>query len=489
MVSRFVATNYQLPITNYQSMNPADLAFTPALEQARLVRNKEVSPLELVQLYLERIERLNPQLGCYFTVMAEMAIAQAQTQTQMLAEADKSTELPPFFGVPIAIKDLNPVADVPCCYGNPALRDRIATYDDVVVTKVKQAGFIILGKTATSELGSFPYTEPTGFPPARNPWNPEYTPGGSSGGAAAAVAAGLCAIAQGSDAGGSIRGPAFCCGLVGIKPARGRVSYAPFGDRLSGVAANGPIARTVMDAAALLDVISGYVTGDPYWLPEPNSSFLAAAMQPPSSLRIAFTNSLPEIGTADSVCQQAVLGAVRLLEAMGHRVEEGCPDFTGLIEPFTTVWQAGVAYAGIPKEVLQPMNQWLLERSGSAGDYLRAVDAVHAIARRIIAFFDSVDVLILPTYMHPPIRVGEWAALSPEETLQKIINWVAPCPPFNASGLPAIAIPTGFAPNGLPIGIQIVGRPTAEATIIAIAAQLEVDKFWSQHRPVMGSNG
>jgi amidase len=466
-------------------MNPVELAFTPALEQAQLVRTKEVSPLQLVQLYLARIERFNPQLGCYFTVMAEMAIAQAKSQTEMLAQADKSTELPPFFGVPIAIKDLNPVADVPCTYGSSALRDRLATYDDGVVTKIKQAGFIILGKTATSELGSFPYTEPMGFPPARNPWNPEYTPGGSSGGSAAAVAAGLCAIAQGSDAGGSIRGPAFCCGLVGIKPTRGRVSYAPLGDRLSGVAANGPIARTVTDAAALLDVMSGYVTGDPYWLPAPKPSFLAAATQPPSSLRIAFTNSLSQIGTADPVCQQAVLGAVRQLEAMGHQVEEGCPDLAGLIEPFTTVWQAGVAYAGIPKEVLHPMNQWLLERSGSAGDYLRAVDAVQVIARRIVAFFDSVDVLILPTYMHPPIRVGEWAELSPEATLQRIINWVAPCPPFNASGLPAIAIPTGFTPNGLPIGIQIVGRPTAEATIIALAAQLEVDKFWNQHRPAM----
>lgn len=468
-------------------MNSIDLAFAPALEQARLIRHKEVSPLELVQLYLERIEQFNPQLGCYFTVMAEMAIAQAQTQTEMLAGTQDPAELPSFFGVPIAIKDMNSVADVPCSYGSPALRDRVATYDDAVVTKVKQAGFIILGKTATSELGSFPYAEPTGFPPACNPWNPEYTPGGSSGGSAAAVAAGLCAIAQGSDAGGSIRGPAFCCGLVGIKPARGRVSYAPLGDQLSGVAANGPIARTVSDAAALLDVMSGYVTGDPYWLPAPNPSFLAATMRSPARLRIAFTNSLPQIGTADPVCQQAVLGTVRLLEAMGHQIEEGCPDFTGLIEPFTAVWQAGVAYAGLPKEILQPMNQWLLEQSGSAGDYLRAVAQVQVIARQIVAFFDSVDALILPTYMHPPIRVGEWAALSPEETLQKIINWVAPCPPFNASGLPAIAIPTGFAPNGLPIGIQIVGRPTDEATIIAIAAQLEVDKFWSQHRPAIGN--
>lgn len=462
-------------------MNPVDLAFTPALEQARLIRSKEVSPLELVELYLKRIQQMDCQLGSYFTVMAELAIADAKAKTQQLAQVGDASLLPPFFGVPISIKDLNCVAGVRCTYGTPALMNNQATYDDGVVTRIKQAGFIILGKTATSELGSLPYTEPAGFPPTRNPWNLDYTAGGSSGGAAAAVAAGLCAIAQGSDGGGSIRGPAFCCGLVGIKPARGRVSNAPVGDRLGGIATIGTLARTVADAAALLDVMSGYMTGDPYWLSDPEPSFLAAADpgrhgQP---LSIAFATTVPPLGEADFACQQAVLETVKLLEELGHKVEPGCPDFTGLIEPFTTVWQAGVAYSGIPKEALQPMNQWLLERTGSAGDYLQAVSQMQVVARQIVAFFERVDVLVLPTYMHPTIRVGEWADLSPEETFQKIIRWVAPCPPFNASGQPAIALPTGFDSNGLPIGVQLIGRPAAETTLIALAAQLEAVKPWS----------
>jgi amidase len=464
-------------------MNQIDLAFTPALEQARLIRTKEVSPLDLVELYLERIQRLDSQLGSYFTVMAESAIADAKTKTEILTKGDTS-ELPPFFGVPISIKDLNSVAGVRCTYGTPALMNKQATYDDGVVIKIKQAGFIILGKTATSELGSLPYTEPAGFLPTRNPWNLHYTAGGSSGGAAAAVAAGLCAIAQGSDGGGSIRGPAFCCGLVGIKPSRGRVSHAPVGDRANGISALGPLARTVADAAAFLDIVSGYVTGDPYWLPDPNPSFLAAtAFQQLNPLRIAFATTLPPLGEADVVCQQAVLETVQLLAERGHTVEPGCPDFTEMIEPFTKVWQAGVAAAGIPQEMLQPMNRWLLEQTTSAGEYLQAVSQMQVIARQIVAFFDSVDVLVLPTYMHPTIRVGEWANLTPEETLQKIIHWVAPCPPFNASGQPAIAIPTGFDSNGLPIGVQLVGRPAAETTIIALAAQLEAANPWNQHRP------
>ena len=466
-------------------MNQVDLAFTPALEQAQLIRRREVSPVELVELYLERIQRLDAQLGSYFTVTAELAIADAKAKTQHLAQAKDATDLPPFFGVPISIKDLYPVAGVRCTYGTPALMNNQATYDDGVVTRIKQAGFIILGKTATSELGSLPYTEPAGFPPTRNPWNLDYTPGGSSGGAAAALAAGLCAIAQGSDGGGSIRGPAFCCGLVGIKPSRGRVSNAPVGDRLNGIASVGPLARTVADAAALLDVMSGYVTGDPYWLPDPEPSFLAASEEGrhwQKKLRIAFATTVPPFEKADEVCQQAVLETVQILEELGHIVEPGCPDFTDLISPFTTVWQAGVAYSRVPKEALQPMNRWLLEQTGSVGDYLQAVSQMQVMARQIVAFFKSVDVLVLPTYMHPPIRIGEWANLSPEETLQKIIHWVAPCPPFNASGQPAIALPTGFDSNSLPVGVQLVGRPAAEATLIALAAQLEAVKPWN-HRP------
>ncbi|WP_413199136.1 amidase [Nostoc piscinale] len=463
-------------------MNETDLAFTPAVELARLIRHREVSPLELVEIYLQRIERLNPQLGSYFTVTAELAIADAQAKTEMLATA---AELPPFFGVPISIKDLNTVAGVPCTYGSPALLNNIPNYDDGVVTRIKQAGFIILGKTATSEIGSFPYTEPTGFPPSRNPWNLEYTSGGSSGGAAAAVAAGLCAIAQGSDGGGSIRGPAACCGLVGIKPSRGRVTKAPVGDRLGGIAVNGPIARTVADAAAMLDAISGYFTGDPYWLPDPEPSFLAATQSKVSGLRIAFSTQILPLGTADANCQQGVLQTVQLLEQLGNTVTEACPDFSGLVEPFQIVWQAGVAASGLPVEALQPVNRWLLARTGSVAEYLRALSQLQIVSRQIVAFFENFDVLVLPVYLHSPMRVGEWAALSPEETFQNIMRWVAPCPPANATGQPAIALPVGFDSHGLPISVQLVGKPAAEATLISLAAQIEAAKPWIQHRPAL----
>lgn len=469
-------------------MNPIDLAFASALEQAQLIRQREVSPLELAELYLDRIQQFDAQLGSYFTVASDIALADAKAKTEQLAQTKDISELPPFFGVPIAIKDLNAVEGIRCTYGAPVLMDKIAAFSDGVVMRIQHAGFTILGKTATSELGSLPYIDQPGFPPTRNPWNLDYTAGGSSGGAAAAIAAGLTPIAQGSDAGGSIRGPAFCCGLVGIKPARGRVSFTPVGDYLNGIATNGPLARTVADAAALLDVMSGYVTGDPYWLPDPETSFLDATRQAPSQLRIAFSTSVQPIGEAAKVCQQSVRETVQLLEEMGHIVEPNCPDFTGLIEPFKKVWAASVPASGIPKQALSPMNQWIAEQSGSAGEYLQAVHQMQIVSRRIVGFFEAFDVLVLPTYMHPAIRVGEWASLNPAETLEKIVTWIAPCPPFNASGLPAIAFPTGVDPTtGLPVGVQLVGRPAAEATLIALAAQLEARKPFRDRPPAFAS--
>ena len=461
-------------------MNKVDLVFTPALELAKLIRAGEVSPLELMEIYLERIELLNPHLGSYVTVMAEQAIADAKIKTNLLSKIE---ELPQLFGLPIPIKDLNSLAGVSCSFGNAALQNNIPDYDDGVVLKIKQAGMIPIGKTATSELGSFPYTEPNGFPPARNPWNLEYTPGGSSGGAAAAVAAGLCPFAHGSDGGGSIRGPAACCGIVGIKPSRGHVSNAPGGDRFCGIATNGPLARTVADAAALLDVMSGYITGDPYWLPDPESSFLTATQIQPVKLRIAFTTNLPFFGEVDANCKQGVLQTVKLLEELGHIVEEKCPDFSSLIKPFQIVWQTGTAASDIPVEILQPMNQWLFKQNYSVTEYLNAVFQMQIAARQIISFFDTVDVLVLPVYMHSPIRIAEWSDLSPEATFEKIVNWVAPCPPANATGQPAIALPVGFDENGVPIGVQLVGKPAAETTLIGLAAQLEAASPWQGHSP------
>ena len=460
-----------------------DLAFTSALKQARLIRDRQISPLELTQLYLARIEKYNPQLGCFYYVAAESAIADAKQKTEQLARTQDIQELPPFFGVPTAIKDMKAVAQMPVSYGVAALKDTIATYDDGVVAKIKQAGFIILGKTATSELASFPYTEPPGFPPTRNPWNLSYTPGGSSGGSAAAVAGGLCPIAIGGDAGGSIRGPAFCCGLVGIKPSRGRVSHAPVGDRLNGIAINGMLAHTVADAAAFLDVISGYISGDPYWLEDPAIPFLKATQQQLPQLRVGFATSMLPVGDAAPACQQSVKEIVGILGSMGHELVPQTLDVTELIQPFKTIWAAAVAASGVPPAALSEMNRWVLSQSGTAGEYLQAVAQMQVIAREIVNLFVNIDVLVLPTYMHPTIEVGEWQDLTPEETFERIVNWILPCPPFNTTGQPVINIPTGLNSQGLPIGVQIVGKPKEEATIIALAAQIEQAKPWIHLHP------
>ncbi|MBF2036222.1 MAG: amidase [Leptolyngbyaceae cyanobacterium T60_A2020_046] len=465
-------------------MDATDLAFTPALAQARLIRDGVVSPLDVTEVYLARIERLNPALGSYFAVAAEQAIADATAKTEYLATHPDT--LPPFFGVPISIKDLNPVAGIPCSYGIPAARNRIAEKDDGIIPSIRDAGFVILGKTATSQLGSFPYTEPPGFPPARNPWNPDYTPGGSSGGAASALAAGLCAIAQGSDGGGSIRGPAFCCGLVGMKPSRGRVSFAPVGERLNGMATNGPLGRTVADAAALLDVMSGYIVGDPYWLNDPPYSFLEATQRSPQALRIGVVSELPPIGEVHPTCAQAVLDTAKRLEALGHCVEPiDPPNLSALIEPFTIAWQSIVVEPQIPWFLLEKMNRWLAWRAWrtGVGAYLRAMTQLQQVSRHIVTHFNPYDIVLLPVYMHPTIRIGEWKRLGCAQTLENIVNWIAPCPPFNASGQPAIAIPTGFDERGLPIGVQLVGRPAADTQVFALAAQLEQAQPWATRRP------
>jgi amidase len=454
------------------------------LTQAQLIRAGEISPLELTELYLQRIEALNPRLGSFFYVGAEAAIATAKQQTERLVQG--TDNLPPFFGIPIGVKDLNPVAGSPCSYGIKAACDRIAQQDDGIVYKLKQAGFIILGKTATSQLGSLPYTEPPGFAPARNPWNLDYTPGGSSGGAAASVAAGLSPIAQGSDGGGSIRGPAACCGLVGIKPSRGRISFAPVGERLNGLAASGPIARTVADAAALLDVMAGYIPGDPYWLPDPDPAFVVYSQRPPGVLRIGFSTTIPPMGSAIAESADVVTQTAQRLDALGHQVEAvTLPDLGDLVEPFTILWRSVLAETKVPWVVLDKMNRWLLLRTWflRAGQYLRAVTQVQRTARRVVEFCQPYDVLLLPVYLHPTIAVGEWANLSSPETLKRVIHWVAPCPPFNASGQPVITVPTGFDARGLPVGVQLVGRPGDEATLISLAAQLEQAHPWSHHRP------
>lgn len=467
-----------------------ELAFAPALEQGRLIRERQISPLELVDLYLQRIEQWDAQWGSYVTVMAPQARAQAQALGDRLLTLDPQT-LSPLWGVPLSIKDLHPVAGVPCSYGLAVARQRVAQADEGVVARLRSADLVFLGKTATSQLASLPYTEPPGFPPTRNPWNPAYTPGGSSGGAAAAVAGGLCALAQGSDGGGSIRGPAHCCGIVGLKPSRGRVSMAPVGDCMGGAAVQGPLGRTVADTAALLDVMAGYIPGDPYWLADPPQSFLTQALQgsqgslPP--LRIGFTSTIPPLGTAAEPCDLAVQTTARRLEALGHHlVPYEFPDLTPLIEPFTVVWQCVVAQTQIPWFVLEKFNRWLAWRSlwVGSGAYLRALTQMQRVGRQIVEAMGDLDALVLPVYLHPPIPVGQWQSLSSPQILRQVIQWIAPCPPFNASGQPSLSVPVGDVDSqGLPLGVQLVGRPGADGLVLALGAQLEAAHPWPLYPP------
>jgi amidase len=230
----------------------------------------------------------------------------------------------------------------------------------------------------------------------------------------------------------------------------------------------------------MLDAISGYFLGDPFWLNNPEPCFLDSRTK--VGLNIAFSTSIPSVGEADGNCQQGVLKAVRLLEELGHNVVEKCPDISGLVEPFQVVWQAGVAAARIPPQILQPLNRFLLERTGSAGEYLQAVTQMQILSRQIVSFFDPIDILVLPVYLHSPMKIGEWSQLNPDDTLERIIKWIAPCPIANATGLPAMSIPMGFDANGLPLSVQLIGKPAAEATLISIASQLEMVNPWVQHQ-------
>jgi amidase len=463
-------------------MNDPDLAFTSALDQAKLIADRKISPLELTELYLQRIEQLNPKFGAFFHIAAEQAIVDAKAKTEALVNLET---LPPFYGVPTAIKDLNPVEGMPCSYGIKVAKNRMADRDDYITRRIKKAGFVILGKTATSQLGSLPYVEPNGFPPTLNPWNPNYLAGGSSGGAAVAVAAGLCAMAHGSDGAGSIRIPAACCGLVGLKPSRGRVSNAPVDELFSGCVVSGGLTRTVADAAAFLDAIEGYEVGDPFWLPSPETSFLQESQREPKTLKIGFALGIPPIGDCDDECKSVVLSTAKQLEALGHIVEPiefGEFDGRELIEPFAIAWQTQTD-VGVPGLFLDGINRqlWFKAQFYRAGKYIKARQNLYRFGRKVVEVCHPYDVILLPTLMRPALKVGEFDRLGYQKLLDSLVNWFAPCPLFNASGQPAIALPCGISSQGIPLSIQLVGCPADEVTILQLATQLATQLAFLHH--------
>lgn len=458
-----------------------ELAFLSAVEQARLIRAREVSSTEIVRLYLERIERLDPELNAFVTVCGEAALEHA-------AALDGESGDEPFRGVPIAVKDLTPTAGIRTTFSSHAYADFVPDYDTAVVRRMREAGFVIVGKTNTPEFGTTAFTESDLNGTTRNPWDPTRTSGGSSGGAAAALAAGLIPIAHGTDGGGSIRIPASCCGVFGLKPSRGRVSSAPFGS-LEGLSTAGPLSRTVEDAAHLLDVLAGYEPGDPWWAPPPDGSFAGAAAAPPGTLRVAVTSTPPIETPVSSECIAALHSAAALLTELGHEVVEATPPWADpdLFHTFIEVWQAGVALHPIDDlSLMTPLNRGLVEsaRASSAVDYVRAVASLQLIARRTVAFWQETDVVLTPTLAMPPVPVG-WQE-SVDGAIEQLLRNTE-FTPFtaiaNLTGLPAASLPLHRTEDGLPIGVQAIGPPAGEAVLLSLAAQVETVRPWAHERP------
>jgi len=472
----------------------SDLMFRPASELAGMVRAGEVSSRELVEISLARIEELNPQLNAFVEVDPERALA--------VADEVGAGDERPFAGVPIAIKNNRALQGWRYTNGCSLMQDFIAPYDHSVVRRLKQAGFVIVGTTTLPEYGILPVSEARIFGPTRNPWDLERTPGGSSGGAAAAVASGMVPVAHGNDGGGSIRIPAACCGLVGLKPARGRISAAPdMGDSSLGI--DGVLTRTVADTAAVLDVLAGYEPGDATWAPPPAEPFALSAADRPARMRIAAT-TLPPTADAvvDPLCARAVQDAAGLLRSLGHEVEEVDPPWQveGLAEMFGAAFSIhvalSIAYSGvvagrgageIAEKDMEPMSWAIYSMVGglNAVEGMGVAVQLQAFARRLVSFLAPYDALLTPALAERPLPLGtlDTGAPDPMSTFTRSGLFTPFTPVFNASGQPGISLPLFHGEDGLPLGVQLVGRPAGEATLLGLAAQLEEALPWNDRRP------
>jgi amidase len=454
-----------------------------ALEQGVAIRAREVSSLELLDHYLARVERLDAELGAFVTVTAERA----------RAAAGSVTAKGPLAGVPTAIKDLNSTAGVRTTYGSALFADFLPDFSDELVLRIEAAGMVSLGKTNTPEFGSPCYTEPAVAPPAVTPWDTNRMAGGSSGGAAAAVAGGLVAVAQGSDGGGSIRIPASCCGLFGLKPSRGRISGSPMYGEVTGLATAGSLARTVRDAAALLDVMAGRAVGDPFWAPEEAQSFLSACDREPGRLRIA-RFSAPVIADADvdPECIGAWQHASILLESLGHDVVDIEPPLPRDAVPvFETCWAVLTALSTVnlppgAKAQLRPLTRWLGEwgERVSGPEFGLALGELRRVAARTLAAVASYDAVLTPTLAQPPLRVGalrdDEDPAADFEAQKRFTPWTSI---WNVTGSPAVSLPLHQTPDGLPVGVMLAARPGDEATLLSLSAQVEGASPWSDRHP------
>ncbi|MEO8193776.1 MAG: amidase [Gemmatimonadales bacterium] len=489
-----------------------DYSSHDALSLAELVRTRQVSARELVDAAIARIESLNPKLNAVIHKMYDGALRQA----------DEPRRGGPFEGVPFMLKDLlSWYAGEPTTSGSRFFRGWVPPHDTEIVQRYRRSGVIVVGKTNTPEFGLTPYTEPELFGPAHNPWDTTRTTGGSSGGSAAAVASGMVPWAGGGDGGGSIRIPASCCGIFGLKPTRGRTPAGPLaGEHWQGAAIEHCLTRSVRDSAAMLDATAGPDVGAPYWATPPSRPFLEEVGAPPGRLRIAFT-STPFLGhSVHEDCKAALADTVRLLESLGHDVVEAAPpaDREKFNRAFLTVVcgevhadlldaRALVGRAVTPQDV--EFTTWglnLLGGSISAGQFVRAERYLRRSARAVGRFFETVDVLVTPTLAVPPFPIGSLQPPAHERTLLRVLGRlragnvlrvlgalekaaekifdVIPYPPlFNITGQPAMSVPLYWNAANLPIGVHFVGKYGNEATLFRLAAQLEEARPWKERRP------
>ncbi len=468
-----------------------ELAFMDATAQAELVRRGEMTPLELVDAAIERIERLNPVLNAVVTPMYEQA----------REAASKELHRGPFTGVPFLLKDLlSCYAGVRTTGGSAYLRDYLPDHDSELVRRQKRAGLIILGKTSTSELGIITSAEPRLFGACRNPWDTTRSSGGSSGGSAVAVASGMVPMAHGGDGAGSLRIPASCCGVFAMKPTRARNPMGPdYGDMYGGLVVEHAITRSVRDSAALLDATAGPDAGDPYCAPPPARPFSKEGGTAPGRLRIAFTSAAPTGVPVHADCVAAVREAARLCTDLGHDVEEATisADAQRTVDSFVTAFSACLAWnidhmsretgcTPMPHQ-FEPLT-WAFYEMGcqhGASSYLLAVTDLQKIARQIGRFMERYDVWLTPTIAEPPVPLGTFDS-PPENPLQGVLRMAAyiPFTPIgNFTGQPAMSVPLHWNSDGLPVGTHFMGRFGDEATLFRLAAQLEQVRPWADRRP------
>ena len=467
-----------------------DLLSRPVAELARLLRDGEAHATELTEAALRRVEAVDGQVNAFFEVDGDAALAEAR------AVPDGA----PARGIPIAVKGSVAVAGRALPMGSRLLADRRAAEDANSVRRLRDAGFVILGVTNLPEFGILPTTEPRLSGPTRNPYDRTRTPGGSSGGSAAAVAAGMVPVAHGTDGGGSLRIPAACCNLVGLKPSRGRISRGPgLGD--SFLATDGVLTRTVLDTALLLDVLAGYEVGDATWAPPPGEPYAVAARRDPGRLRIGVTTDNPVGVTSEAEALGTLRATAELLSALGHDVREVSLAFGE--EPMTAAFErvfwtqiavgpvSGQQLAGrsARDDELEPLTRAIVEQATAlaAPAYLQAQLELQRFARSLVAGFAGVDVLLTPVLAERPLPIGELHGCGerPLEDFARSWRFVPYTALFNVTGQPAISVPGPFAADGLPTAVQLVGRPLAEDVLLQLAGQLEAARPWADARPAL----